>query len=198
MSAPQYSAADYLAALQSLMPRGPVWPRDGDATLTKLLAGLTPIYERQNARSNQLLVDAFPASTLELLPEWEETLGLPDPCAGLSPSVAQRRAQVVARLIAVGGQSAPYYIAYALALGYVITIKNFASARAGMLRAGDPLRGPAWAHAWQVNAPINTVQRMQVGAGRAGDALATWGNAVLECALREVMPSHTVLIFSYT
>lgn len=198
MSAPQYSAADYLAALQSLMPRGKVWPRDGAATLTKVLAGLTPVYERQNARANQLLVDAFPASTLELLPEWEETLGLPDPCAGVSPSVAQRRAQVVARLIAVGGQSAPYYIAYALALGYVITIKNFVPARAGILRAGDPLNGPAWAHAWQVNAPLNTVRRMQAGTGRAGDALATWGNAVLECALREVMPAHTVLIFSYS
>lgn len=198
MSAPQYSAADYLAALQSLMPRGRVWPRDGAATLTKALAGLTPVYERQNARANQLLVDAFPASTLELLPEWEETLGLPDPCAGVSPSVAQRRAQVVARLIAVGGQSAPYYIAYALALGYVITIKNFVPARAGILRAGDPLNGPAWAHAWQVNAPLNTIRRMQAGTGRAGDALATWGNAVLECALREVMPAHTVLIFSYS
>ena len=198
MSAPQYSAADYLAALQSLMPRGRVWPRDGDATLTKVLAGLTPVYERQNARANQLLVDAFPASTLELLPEWEETLGLPDPCAGLAPTIAQRRAQVVARLIAVGGQSAPYYIAYALTLGYVITIKNFIPARAGILRAGDPLNGPAWAHAWLVNAPLNTIQRMQVGTDRAGDALATWGNAVLECALREVMPAHTVLIFSYT
>jgi uncharacterized protein YmfQ (DUF2313 family) len=197
MSAPEYSAANYLAALQALMPRGRVWPRDADATMTKALSGLTPIYERQNARSNQLLVDAFPPSTLELLIEWEETLGLPDPCAGLAPTVAQRRAQVVARLIAVGGQSAPYYIAYALALGYVITITNFAPARVGILRAGDPLRGPAWAHAWQVNAPLNTVQRMQVGTGRAGDALAYWSNAVLECALREVMPAHTVLIFSY-
>ncbi|MCU4119288.1 YmfQ family protein [Variovorax sp. N23] len=197
MSAPQYSAADYLAALQSLLPRGRVWPRDPDAIQTKTLAGLAPSFERQNARANQLLVDAFPASTFELLPEWESTLGLPDPCAGTSPTVAARRAQVVARLKAIGGQSVPYFIAYALALGYVITITEFAPARVGVLRAGDPLYGDDWAHAWQINAQLNTVQYMQVGTGVAGDALAYWSNAVLECQLREVMPAHTVLIFSY-
>lgn len=198
MAAPLYLAADYLAALQALMPRGRVWPRDGAAVMTKVLAGLTPAYERQNARSNNLLVDAFPTTTIELLPEWEETLGLPDPCAGIAPSIDARRAQVIARIKATGGQSVAYFIAYALALGYVITVTQFIPARAGILSASDPVNGDDWAHAWQVNAPLNTVSYAYAGTMSAGDALAYWSNAVLECELGEIKPAHTILIFSYT
>lgn len=198
MSAPQYSAADYLAALQALLPRGRVWPRDADAVQTQALSGLTPTYARQNARANQLLVDAFPLSTIELLPEWEETLGLPDPCAGMSPTVYARRAQVAARFQAKGGQSAAHFIAMAAALGYSVTITQFVPARVGQARVGQPLYGAAWAHAWQINAALHTVVRSRVGVATVGEPLAYWSNAVLECELREVMPAHTVLIFSYT
>lgn len=198
MSAPQFVAADYLAALQALLPRGRVWPRDPSTVQASVLTGLTPTYERQNARANQLLVDAFPVSTIELLPEWEESLGLPDPCARASPTIAARRAQVVARLEAQGGQSAAYFIALALSLGYVITITEFSPARVGIARAGQPLNGVDWAHAWQVNAALHTVVRAQVGVSQAGEPLAYWNNAVLECELRAVMPAHTVVIFSYT
>lgn len=198
MAAPQFLAADFLAALQALLPRGKVWPRDPDASLTKSLNGLTPTYARQTSRSNQLLVDAFPVTTIELLPEWEATLGLPDPCAGLSPTIYARRAQVVARVKAQGGQSVLYFIALAAALGYTVTITQFAPARAGQTRAGMPCNGPAWAHAYRVNAPLNTVVRARAGTSKAGEPLAYWSNTVLECELRQVMPAHAVIIFSYT
>lgn len=198
MAAPQYLAANFLAALQALLPRGKVWSRDPEAEITQSLSGLAPVYERQTARANNLLVDAFPLTTIELLPEWEATLGLPDPCAGLSPTLAARRAQVVARVTAKGGQSVAYFIAFALSLGYTVTVTQFIPARAGILRAGQALRGAAWAHAWQINAPLNTVTQMRVGIGKAGEPLAFWSNTVLECQLNEVKPAHTVLIFSYT
>jgi uncharacterized protein YmfQ (DUF2313 family) len=51
-----------------------------------VLSGFTPAFERLTARANNLLIDAFPGSTYELLPEWEATLGLPDPCAGEAPT----------------------------------------------------------------------------------------------------------------
>ena len=108
MLAPNLTSADYLRAFQALMPRGRVWPRDQDAIQTQVLSGLTQIYSRQTGRSNYLLADSFPGTTYELLPEWESTLGLPDPCAGESPTVQQRRAQVVARLASGGGQSGLY------------------------------------------------------------------------------------------
>ena len=38
------------------------------------MQALAQVYVRQTARSRNLVVDAFPATTVELLPEWENTL----------------------------------------------------------------------------------------------------------------------------
>lgn len=198
MLAPNYTAADFLKALQGLMPRGRVWPRDSDAVQTQVLAGLAPSYARGTARANYLLVDAFPATTYELLPEWESTLGLPDPCAGVAPTIPLRRAQVLARFVGSGGPTIASLTAFAANLGYTVTINQFVEARAGQMRAGDPCCGTAWSYAWQVNALLNSITVARAGAMAAGDALASWGNAVLECELKAVMPAHTIPIFSYS
>jgi uncharacterized protein YmfQ (DUF2313 family) len=197
MLAPNLTSADYLRAFQALMPRGRVWPSDSDAAQTQVLAGLTQIYARSTARANQLLVDAFPGTTYELLPEWEATLGLPDPCAGTSPTVQQRRNQVIARISNSGGQSIEYFVNFAAQLGYAVTITQYSQARAGILRAGQPVNGYDWNFTWKITAPLNTIVRAVAGAMATGDPLAAWGNSVLECELRAVMPAHTIPIFAY-
>lgn len=195
MLAPNYSAADYLRVLQAHLPRGRVWPRDGDAQQAAVLGTLTPCFARLNARANNLLVDAFPASTYELLPEWEETLGLPDPCAGEAPSTQQRVAQVVARLTATGGQSISYFTAVAKALGYTITVKQFAPSQFGMA-FGDPFGGDDWAFAWMISAPSFSISNLTFG-GAFGAPFSSWGNNVLQCELSRIAPAHTILMFAY-
>jgi len=197
MAAPVLLAANFLAAIQSLLPQGAVWPRDPDAIQTKTLSGLAPSYERNTARANYLLVDAFPATTFELLTEWESTLGLPDPCAGPAPSIQARRAQVVARFANSGGQSAQYFAQFAQNLGYQITVQNFAPARAGQSVCGDPCNGVDWAFAWAVNVPLSTVTQARAGQAVAGDPLASWGNAVLECEIKALKPAHSTVMFQY-
>lgn len=198
MTAPAYTCADYLSALQALLPRGRVWPREPAAAQTQALSGLTPVYERSNARANQLLVDAFPATTYELLPEWEAALGLPDPCVGPGPTLQVRRAQVVARFAGSGGQSVAYMISYALNLGYAITITQFAPARAGQLRAGQQCGDNAWAHAWRVNAVLNASYAFRAGLSAAGEPLSIIGNTVLECELKQIAAAHTTVFFKYS
>ncbi|MFZ6690220.1 YmfQ family protein [Undibacterium sp. SXout20W] len=192
-----FSAADYLSALQSLLPRGRVWPRDPASIQTQVLSGLTPVYARQNLRSNQLLADVLPSTTLELLPEWEMTLGLPDPCAGVAPTIQARQAQVLARFTGVGGQSVAYMKAFATNLGYNVTITQFAPARAGGLAAGLPVCGDAFAHAWQVSAHVFSLFSFLAGSSCAGDPLGMFDNKVLECELREIAPAHTTVFFTY-
>ncbi len=194
MLAPNLTAANFLKALQGLMPRGRVWPRASDAVQTQVLRGLAPSYERQTARANYLLVDAFPPTAYELLPEWEESLGLPDPCAGPAPTLQQRRAQVVARLANSGGQSIQFYIDFAKNLGFDITVTQFSPFRVGQNRAGDSVCSEAWAYAWRDNAPAVTVKYFRAGQSAAGEPLAAWGNAVLLCELNALKPAHTLLI----
>lgn len=189
-------AGDFLRAFMSLLPRGRVWSRDVSSVQSRALLGLVTIYEDSTARANQLLVDAFPGSTYELLPEWELTLGLPAPCAGPAPTIQARRAQVVARLTATGGQSIPYFTGLAKSLGYEVTVTQFMPSRFGK-RFGTPFGGVDWAHAWQINAPTFTVNRLRFG-DSFGSPFSYWTNNVLQCELQSVKPAHTVLNFSYS
>lgn len=197
MPAPSYTDADFLTAFQGLMPPGAVWPRDSDAVQTQVLSAFTPTYTRSAARAVNLLSDAFPVAPVELLPEWELTLGLPDPCAGVSPTLQQRQQQVNARFIASGGQSVDYFVSIAAALGYTITITQFSPSRFGQ-PFGGTFGGTAWAFAWQVNAPTFTVEPFLFGRDSFGEPFAQWGNTVLQCELLRLAPAHTTLIFSYS
>lgn len=193
---PTFSVTDFLRAFLALLPRGRVWPRDPDTVQSRTLAGLNTVYASNSARASALLADAFPGSTYELLPEWEQTLGLPDPCAGTSPTIQARRAQVVARIAAVGGQSASYFQRVAQNLGYTVTITQFVPSRFGA-RFGARFGGLDWAHAWQVNAPTFTVNVNRFG-GAFAAPFAAWNNNVLQCELQALAPAHTILNFQYS
>jgi uncharacterized protein YmfQ (DUF2313 family) len=179
---PQFSPEDYQAAFQALMPRGRVWPNDPGSVQSMVALGLSTTFARSNAAAAGLIVDAFPATAVNLLPEWEETLGLPDPCAGPSPTLQVRQAHVVAKFISTGGQSVSYFIALAASLGYPITITEF---------TGDQ------AHHWQVNAPTVSEFYFRAGGASAGEPLIIGGNAVLECVFNELKPAHTTVSFQY-
>jgi uncharacterized protein YmfQ (DUF2313 family) len=196
-NAPVFQAADFLAALQACMPRGRVWPKETDAVQTQTLQGLATPFQQHNDRANYLLVDAFPATAVELLSEWESTLGLPDPCAGESPTLQQRQQQVVARLTNSGGQSAAYYIAYAKALGFDVTISEFTPFRIGQQAMGAPVGDQDWAFTWRVNAPAATIAFFSMGQSAVGEPLESWGSDVLQCELTAIKPAHTILIFAY-
>jgi uncharacterized protein YmfQ (DUF2313 family) len=198
MAAPNYQASDFLTALQALMPRGLAWPRDPTAVMAKVEAGLAPTWQRHTQQNNNLLVDAFPSTAVQLLPEWEAALGLPDPCAGAAPTIQLRQQQVVARFAGSGGQSVPYFIGYAALLGYTVTITEFVPFRFGQSTFGTPLYGEAWAFAWQVNAPGFSIEQFKFGADAFGEPFAYWDNNVLQCELQTIAPAHTVLLFNYS
>lgn len=191
--------SDYLQQLQALLPPGPAWPRDDDATLTRLLHGLASELARVDGRAWQLVEEADPRSTAELFLDWERVAGLPDVCAeafGGEQTLAQRRTALIARLVTVGGQSPAYFIGLAAALGYAITITEFRQHTVND-DVNYPLFGVAWVFAWQVNAALNTVTELTVDM-TVNDPLATWGNALLECVINRLKPAHTLALFSYT
>ena len=190
--------ADFLAAMQRLMPTGRAWPREADAIQTQVLGALAPTYERQTARANNLLVDAFPATAVEVLPEWESALGLPDPCAGTDPTLQQRQGQVVARLTARGGQSVPYFTDFATALGYPdVVVTQYAPARADLLVADGPVYDPAWAFTWQVAVSGVPITYFSADVSYADEPLTAYGSTALACELGRMKPAHTVLFLTY-
>ena len=198
MPAPIYSAADYQQSLANLAPTGRAWPRDPGSTLMGIFGALSPSYARNSASALALLEDVVPTQTLNLLPEWEASLGLPETYAPVGQTVAQRQSAVSAKWAARGGQSQAYFTHLAATLGVAITITQFAPARVGVLRVGQPLYGVAWAHTWQINMPTFVVQPFRVAENSVGDALNTWGTTYVQQRLMAASPAHTNLIFNYT
>ena len=176
MSAPLYSQADYAAALQALLPRGLVWPRDPDATITAVLTALAQSSERGNVAANALLVDAFPASAVGLLPEWLSTLGVPVPGTTLAGTTAGQQAQVVAALSDSGGSTIAYFVALAASQGVAITITEYTFATVST-PVDAPYYGAGWAFSWHVVYSGGT-------------------NAALEALIRRFAPAHTFVAFN--
>lgn len=209
------SADDYGGLLSKLLPSGRAWPRALGSRLERLLAGLGEELARADERVRTLLRESDPRTATELLPEWERSVGLPDPCSGPIEGLAGRRGAVVARLLPIGGPTPQFYRDLALALGFSVTIVEFVPAvcgsrlparlaqptrpaRAGVARCGDRLEPlPGWPFAWRVDADDFTLKRARAGSAVCGDRLSTFGNLVLECTLARAKPAHTVLSFRY-
>jgi uncharacterized protein YmfQ (DUF2313 family) len=192
------TAADYLVQLQALLPQGFAWPRQADAALTKLLLAWADEMARIDDRAADLVEEADPRTTADLLADRERVAGLPDACvealAG-TQTTAQRRAALVAKLTTIGGQSAAYYIALAASLGYTITITEYKTFTVRS-KVNDPLNDLPWRFVFTVNAPLNMVRRFTVRSS-VNEPLAAWGNDLLECVISRLKPAHTHVLFAY-
>ena len=193
------TALDYLWQFQRLLPRGRVWHRGWGTVQAEDLLTLMPTWARLDQRAQQLLIDTFPCSTSELLPEWEASLGLPDECAGQLDSIAARQAAVCMKFSDRGGASMDYFIRIAAAMGVTITITQFSPFYAGRNRVGQRLFNTGWAYVWQVTVSGDEVIYFRAGASRVGDRLVTLSDVatILQCVFNAYKPAHTTVIFSY-
>lgn len=188
-------AALYTRHLQALLPTGPAWPRDPEAVLSKVLAAEAEGLARIHNRLLDLIEEADPRTALELLGDWERVCGLPDPCAGQADTIAERRARVVARLTATGGQSPAYFIAVVKAMGFEISITEHRARFHGRRCHGAAYGDEDMQFVWEVKMPPETVFRRAHGQGFHGEAFASWGAEALICMLTRLKPAHTTLWF---
>ena len=186
---------DYRDALIALLPQGDAWPTDADSELGLLLTGLAEEFARIDRRAGDLLNESHPSQTFELFDEWEAEYALPDTCTS-DPSFQERRFDLVQRYRQLGGQSRPFFIEMAAALGYTITITEYQERTFGMDHGTD-YGGTDWNWVWQVNAAQTNYAERSMG-DPFGEYYREWGNERLECALNRLLHAHRYLIFSYS
>ncbi len=173
----------YVDQLIALQPPGRALPTQPDSNWVKLLAALSAELQRVDDNAQQLVEEITVGDlAIEMLGEWEDALGLPDPCAPSPTDPAIRRARIHAKLASIGGQSKRYYIDVIAKLGYSIGIETFDPFEMGVSGMGDGVGGNEWANVWQVNVP-----------GDVPDDI----RALIECVIHQLMPAHTVVMFGY-
>ncbi len=194
---PAFGDRDYQQAMLRLLPQGRVWRRDASSTLSATLHALAPTYTRSTEAAAQVLLDGSPATTENLLVEWEASLGLPDPCTALNPSIEQRQAAVRTKWGARGALTIGYFTALAAALGFTVTITEFRPFCADMA-CELPDYDAAWAFAWQVNAPQITTFYFAADDSSADDPLATYDAGELVCRITRDAPAETTVFFVFS
>lgn len=193
--------AAYQDALLQLLPPGVAWSRDPGSSMGRLMLALADEFARIDTRVGDLINEADPRTTLELLVDWERVAGLPDACAGAPDNIGERRVALVNKLAQRGGQSIPYFTAIAERLGYVVEIVETDALKAGF-RAGARCNGDAWRFAWIVHVIVGSaeyrsnVSRFRVGS-RAGERLRGFSALNLECLIRRAKPAHSEVMFRY-
>lgn len=191
-------ADPYRELLERLLPPGVVWRRAASGEVGRWLDGFAyELGRRLHPRIRQLVDEADPRTTTEMLAAWERNAGLPDDCAPAGQTLVERRAALWAKIAARGGQSPGYFVGVALALGLTITISEFDPFVVGSA-CGDLIGGDAWQFAWQVNAPAGPHTFAEAESAFAGCGLEADDQPVLECVLGKMRPAHTVAIFSYS
>ncbi|WP_233869718.1 YmfQ family protein [Paraburkholderia adhaesiva] len=194
------TAAEYAGVLRKLLPRGRVWTRDDDGTQAAVLDALGVTAEGIDSAALTLIAAGFPASADQLLPEWDATLGLPDPCFGPFASDDENRQQTVAKLISTGGQTVAYFIALAASLGYTITITEY-FAHTVTRDVTVPVYGMDWPYTWLVNVTGAPPPHWHEVSDPVDDPLSSYistpNGKALECLLRRYAPAHTVVCFCY-
>lgn len=169
----------FLALVRELYPHGRAWTKDPTSVTYKLLDGIADALVDLDIEVATFRREANPAFTSQLLDEWEEALGLPDPCLGSNATEEARRGAIIARLVGLQGASTSELLAFLAGLGYSVSFKHFAPYRVGSAVAGDLLWGTQWQFVLGVH---------------------YWGSgdrARLECALRHRMPAQVTVVFYY-
>lgn len=188
--------ARILADLQALLPQGHAWPTEPEAELTQLINQIAGQFARVEQRALDLLIEADPRRTRELLDEWEISLGLPDHCTVGTQAADDRRAAVVAKLTDLGGARIPRYITMARALGY----PNARTKRFAPFTCRSACTDGLWPEdarfMWSLDIGENRVARMSV-TSRCSEPLRRWGDYMLECVIHRETPAISHVFINY-
>ncbi len=186
---------DYKALLAQMLPRGIAWQ---GPNLQALAQAFAAEFERVDAQGETLLSESFPQTADQCLADWERIAGLPDAAFPVSVDVGQRRANLVAKLSAQGGQSRAYLIAVAARLGYTVSsiTDRYAPFAAGVGYAGAPIYDEWWAFTFTVH--VTGLPGTEVVTyNPAAPPLRQYANARLEAAISALKPAHTTALYTY-
>lgn len=174
-----HDAPEWRDAMKGLLPRGAAWQVPEGSAFEGLLHALAEEFARAEARLVQLVEEADPLTTDEMIADWERVTGLPDNCFAVPTGLADRQIAVNQRMVAIGGQSALYFRELASRIGYTVEIVEYRTARIND-RIGQRLFTGAWQFTWAVR-------------------VITSGPAEfnLECLIERHKPAHTTVYYIY-
>lgn len=192
------SAQAYKQLLKKLLPPGLALTREPDSNVDKVLQASADELCRADERGADLIAE-FPATTTEMLSDWERALGLPDECAPAEQTETARRLAVIARLTEVADITPAGIEAYVARGGFEATVEEFDAFEVGVNAVGAPVAGEDWQFAWRLNVEgVPDETALECGIGECGDLLLDFGIPAVECLIERINPAHLFVMFGYS
>lgn len=204
------SAEQYKSLLKSLLPVGRALTRSPGALIDQLMAALGVELSRAEQRMLDLVRESRPTKTDELITDFEEELELPDYGLELKSTLAGRRADLMKKVLLIGRQDKAYFIGIAATVGFLITIEEYESSRAGVSSAGDSVDDEYAVFLWKVRVDLEG-SKGALGLGFCPESFdSTLANSwdwytsqkIIYDGLREeilkLKPGHTAVRFDYS
>lgn len=187
---------DQVDTLARLLP--PVSYTAGDAVVQAELRSAAVLLDEATLAAVRLRAEADPRFTYELLDAFEETYGVPDNCADLELTVADRRLAVLAKIGELGGQTPLYFEQIARALGYadarVVEFLSFTCVD----ECTGALGSDAWRNVWSIQSPDATRITYLDCTGPCTERLSNWALIeALQCVINRLKPAHTLCYFKF-
>lgn len=95
--------------------------RISSKNMYKMFTGFSGTFKRECDAEEYLKREINPATTVDLIDEWEEEVGIPDTCFKKEGSIEQRRSQVITKLTA-HVQTAQDFVDLAAKLGVEVSV----------------------------------------------------------------------------
>lgn len=193
----RFSQLDYQSQLTALLPQGPAWRRSPDALLTLLLAALAEEPARLDSAVEFELQEGFPDTTAARLSEWERALALPE-CTDVEEGFALRKALMLLKLTEAVAATPARIIEVAGRLGYTVTVEErFDEVYTCESPCENPIYQDEIRLVFFVRSTAVTVIAEFTCETPCEEPLRRWGNDLLECVVRRLVPAHTQVLFAY-
>ena len=155
---------------------------------------------RIDARTQALVDESDPRTSIEELERWFEDHGIPSACVAAiaDPSLEQMRQELIAKITSNAGLTARFFEGLAATLGY--------EAKVTLFRAHDVnadvnalLTDNRWEGVFILGITINGFSGIEhfTTTWDVNQPLARWGSSLLECIVRAMAPAHVDVIFLY-
>lgn len=188
---------NYQGPLTSLMPRGVAFnPDRGD--IQEILKRTAYYLNETDRRLRIVWAESNPYQALQLLPEWEESFGLPNECyvAG-TQTLDERKQAVINKWEDLGGDRVERYINIAKNLGYKDASVTRFRYHTCELNCEQPINEKEWRFVWLLNTKESTKIKEATCQSGVDDPLRVWGDTILECVIAKESASHVIVLFGY-
>lgn len=193
-----YTSAQYMGALQKLLPQGPAWELEGNEFLYKVLELASLEFARIDNDILMLIREASPETCSVTFDDWCHQWGIPDKCLlDVDADLDLYRTLLCLKIYSQGYSFVECINMICNTLGFE-TVSLYTNT---LHTVSSPMNTGLYDSQWGLQIIIHTEDETSITYFRTTSSaqrrLAEWGIEVFECIVKSFAPCWAKVVFSY-